>query len=61
MYEVVTNIELKPCPVCGQHRVSMYKDHPAGFYFFVRCKICGIKTQFEHTEEEAAKRWNKRK
>ena len=61
MYEVATNIELEPCPFCGHHRASMYKDHPTDFYFFVRCKICDARTRAEYDEETAAKRWNRRR
>ena len=61
MYEVDTSIKLRECPFCGKYRARMYKDHPTDFYFFVRCKLCGARTQPEYTEEEAAKRWNRRK
>jgi Lar family restriction alleviation protein len=60
MYETVTTEELRECPFCGKLRAAMYKDHPTDFYFFVRCKVCGARTQSEYTEEEAAKQWNRR-
>ena len=59
--EIPTTIELEPCPFCGRHYAQMCKDHPTGFYFFVKCRKCGARTQSEYTEEEAACRWNRRK
>ena len=61
MYEISTTEELRECPFCGRHRAAMYKDHLTDFYFFVRCKLCGARTQPEYTEEEAAHRWNRRR
>ena len=58
--EVHTTIELDPCPFCGRHHARMCKDHPADFYFYVKCQYCGARTQSEYSEEEAAYRWNRR-
>ena len=59
--EVATTIELEPCPFCGRRYAQMCKDHPTDFYFYVKCWCCGARTQSEYTEEEAARRWNRRK
>lgn len=58
--EVATSIKLAECPFCGQNRAGMYKDHPTDFYFYVKCKYCGVRTASEYSEEEAAKNWNRR-
>lgn len=61
MIEVATNEELQACPFCGHFRAAMYKDHPTDFYFFVKCKSCGVRTASEYSEKEAANNWNKRR
>ena len=58
--EVYTTIELEPCPFCGG-RAEFCKESPFDFYVHVKCTKCYARIASEYTEEEAARRWNRRK
>ncbi len=45
--------ELRPCPFCGSLGIAVVG-------FGARCGTCGAVGPFGPTEEEAARRWNKR-
>lgn len=49
----MSEIELKPCPVCGSENVTS----AAGF---VVCKNCNVSTAIGVTQEESNRLWNTR-
>ena len=57
--EVSTTIELERCPICGG-RAEFRKESPFDFYVHVKCTKCYARIASEYTEEEAARRWNRR-
>lgn len=54
--------ELKPCPFCGYKSVEILEDDNEYLYyrFFTQCQKCGAGAKRGHTEEDAAKEWNRR-
>lgn len=52
----MSNIELKPCPFCGNEgHLSQHGDS-----YIVSCFDCGAQIDYCASEEEAVKAWNKR-
>lgn len=55
--------ELKPCPFCGNEKVSVATHTPAKSrpYFTVHCYKCGCSKFTHHKSEiEAIEAWNRR-
>lgn len=55
------NIEIKPCPFCGED-VELYKNNEKGYTVYeADCINCDtIFKQFDKTETEAIEHWNSR-
>lgn len=47
---------LKKCPVCGADAAM----NDGGFFYWVKCRGCGLMTEIVATPEEAAGLWNPR-
>ena len=50
--------EIKPCPCCGEDMARVINDND---FFRVRCDYCGLQTEVNYKDEEAAiDSWNMR-
>lgn len=56
---------LKPCPICGSHKVVKTIQHGWGVSTQdrsrIECKSCGLKTRIFYSEEKLEDYWNRRK
>lgn len=59
----MNNIELKPCPFCGEEAVMFdtgdYWDKPL-YRVITKCSCC-MQAKFYETPQKAAEHWNNRK
>ena len=51
--------KLKPCPVCGNHRLSFVVGVVVP-KFAVLCEECGEESNWYNTKNEAVEDWNRR-
>lgn len=57
------NIELKPCPFCGNTQSILLNEKVMCRYFIgysVYCCRCEVETRCFDTKEKAAEAWNRR-
>jgi Lar family restriction alleviation protein len=59
MEDHTSNIELKPCPMCGQREVLVL-GYQGTEIRWVECLKCGIQTARFIGEKKAAESWNSR-
>ena len=63
--EIITMVELKPCPFCGGNAILAH-DYTGLGMSYIRCECCGIESvhfikSFEVASDDLAiKYWNKR-
>lgn len=58
--EVETEIYLKTCPFCGYNSAKMCKTSNFDFFYYVKCRTCGVTTRSSYTRQDAAEDWNRR-
>lgn len=56
----MSEIELKPCPFCGNKPI--HEDRGGTYYYryHIFCEKCGASVPHEHIDEIAISRWNAR-
>ena len=52
---------IKPCPVCGQKRIRMWKIVEGGHGHFVQCDMCRWCGKTRRTPWGARRAWNRAK
>lgn len=58
--EIITMVELKPCPFCGGKDSGMLTTSYDGYWFAVFCENCMVQTRKCRQEKEAIEAWNRR-
>lgn len=53
-------IKLKPCPFCGGHAEIVDNSRYIPGTYFVSCRWCGARTDYEGRKENVAELWNGR-
>ena len=48
----MSEIELKPCPFCGSHRINIYNHHSISGTVKVECTNCKMEFEYEEKFEE---------
>lgn len=54
------NVELKPCPFCGDMAKYHGMEALVGWVINVMCERCGARTRNYDDEAEATEAWNRR-
>lgn len=63
MSERINDIELKPCPFCGEEVSLFYDcyDSFTGYFYWIACPECGCRQAQSIHKEAVIKAWNERR